>query len=108
MQTTLSKPEAIMFRSKLGFNQINMILEKEQLVVVPLSKAFSAEKIKLQHRILKNERIRTDMYFSQHKLVVEIHKKGQIDRNQNDVNERQTKKKKSILIANFSTGLIPM
>ena len=31
------------------------------------------------------------MYFSKHKFVVEIDEKGHIDRNQNEVNERQTK-----------------
>ena len=31
------------------------------------------------------------MYFSEHKLVVEIDEQGHIDRNQNEENERQTK-----------------
>ena len=38
MQTRLSKPEIIKFRSDLGFNQINLILRKEQSVVIPLLK----------------------------------------------------------------------
>ena len=70
MQTTLSKPETIKFRSDLGFNQINLILKKEPSVVITLLKTFSTEKIKLQHKILENERIGTDMYFSEHKFVV--------------------------------------
>ena len=65
----------IKFRADLGFNQINLILQKEQSVVIPLLKAFSAEKIELQHKISKNERVRTDMYFSESKFVVEIDKK---------------------------------
>ena len=88
MQTTFWKPEAIKFRSDLGFNQINLILKKEQSVIIPLLKAFSAEKIRLQDKILENERVRTDMYFSEHKLVVE---KGHIDRTQNEENERRRK-----------------
>ena len=48
----------------------------------------------LQHKILENERIRTSMYFSEHKLVVEIDEKGHIDRNQNKENKRQTKTEK--------------
>ena len=91
MQTRLSKTETIKFRSDLQFNQINVILKKEQSVVIPLSKAFSAEKIKLQHKILENERIRTDINFSEHKFVVEIDEKGYIDRDQNEENERQTR-----------------
>ena len=37
---------------------------------MPQLKAFSAEKIKLQHKVLENERVRTDMYFSEHKFAV--------------------------------------
>ena len=76
MQTRFSKPEKIKFSSDLGFTQISLMLSKEQSVVIPLLKAFSAEKIELQHKILENERIRTDMYFSEHKLVAEIEKRS--------------------------------
>ena len=68
-----------------------MILKKEQSVVIPLLKAFPAEKIKLQHKSLKNERLRTEIYFSEHKFAVEIDEKGHIYRNQNEENERQAK-----------------
>ena len=91
MQSRLSDPKTIKFRSDLGFNQINLILKKEQSVVIPSLKAFSAEKIKLQHKALKNERLRTDMYFSEHKFAVEIDEKGHTDRNQSEENKRQTK-----------------
>ena len=57
-------------------------------------KTFFAEKIKLQHKTLENETTRTDIYFSGHKFVVGIYKKGHIDRNQNKENERQTKTEK--------------
>ena len=67
----------IKFRADLGFNQFNLILKKEQLVVIPLLKSFSVEKIKLQHKALENEIVRTDMYFFEHKLVVETDEKGQ-------------------------------
>ena len=50
MQSRLSNPEIIKFRIDLGFNQIDLILTKEQSVVTPLLKAFSAERIKLQHK----------------------------------------------------------
>ena len=53
MQSRLSDPKTIKFRADLGINQINLILEKEQSVVIPLLKTFSAEKIKLQHKALK-------------------------------------------------------
>ena len=89
MQSRLSTPKMIKFRADLRFNQINLILKKEQSVVIPLLKPFSAEKLELQHKILKNERVRTDMYFSERKFAVEIDEKGHIDRNQNEANERQ-------------------
>ena len=93
-QRRLSKAETIKFRSDLGFNQINLILKKGQSVVIPLLKVFSAEKIKLQHKILENERVRTDMYFSEDNLVVEIDKKCHIDRNQNEENKYLSKMEK--------------
>ena len=67
-----------------------MILKKEQSVVIPLLKAFSAEEIELQNKALKNKKVRTDMYFSEHKFAVEIDKKGHVDRNQNEENKRKT------------------
>ena len=96
MQTRLSKPKTIKFRSNLGFNQINLILKNEQSVVIPLLKAFSSEKINPQHKALENERVKTDMYFSEHELVVEIDEKGHLDRNQNKENERQIKTEKRL------------
>ena len=71
-----------------------MILKKEQSVAIPLLKAFSAEKLELQYKILKNERIRTDMYFSDDKFAVEIDEKGHIDRNQKEENKIKIKIKK--------------
>ena len=56
--------------------------------MIPLLKAFFAEEIKLQHKVLKSERLRTDMYFSKHKLDVEIDEKGHTDRNQDEESER--------------------
>ena len=90
MQTRLSDPKTIKFRSDLGLNQINLILKKEQSVVIPLLKAFSAEEIELQNKALKNKKVRTDMYFSEHKFAVEIDEKGHVDRNQNEENKRKT------------------
>ena len=50
--------------------------------------------------------MRTDMYFSEHKFVVEIDEKGHIDRNENKKKMKDKRKQKKILIVNFSTGLI--
>ena len=91
MQSGLSDLKPIKFRSDLGLNQVNLILKKEQSVETPLLKSFSAEKIKLGHKELENEKVRTDMYFSEHKFAVYIDEKGHTDRNQDKGNERQTK-----------------
>ena len=82
MQSRLSDLKTIKFRADLRFNQINLIVKKEQSVAIPLLKAFSAEKIELQHKILKKERVR------------KIDEKGHIDRNQNEENESKIKLEK--------------
>ena len=46
MQSKLSNLKTIKFRADLGFNEINLILKKEQSVVIPLLKAFSEKKKK--------------------------------------------------------------
>ena len=43
MEWRLSDSKTIKFRSDLGFNQINLILKKEQSVLIPLLKAFSVK-----------------------------------------------------------------
>ena len=95
LQSRLSNSKTIKFRADLGLNQIDLILKKEQSVVIPILKAFSAEKIKLQHKALKYKRLRTDMYFSEHKFAVKIDAKGHTDRNQDKESERQTKNRKT-------------
>ena len=79
--------KTIKFRADLEFSQINLILKKEQSVVIALLKPFSVENIKLQHKALKNERLRTYMYFSEHKCAVEIDEKGHTERNQEKENK---------------------
>ena len=49
------------------------------------------KKKKLQHKSLESERVRTEMYFFQHKFAVEIDQKGHTDRDPDKENERQRK-----------------
>ena len=95
MQSRLSDPKTIKFKADLGFNQINLIPKKEQSVVIPLLKAFSAEKIKLQHKTFENERARTNMYLFEHKFTVEIDEKGHTDRNQDKKKRKRNKSRKT-------------
>ena len=76
-------------RSDFRFNKINLVLKKEQSVVIPLLITFSAEKIKLQHKALKSERIRTDVYFFEQKVAVEVQEKWHTDTNQDKEHEKQ-------------------
>ena len=57
--------------------------------------------MKLQRKSLKNERLRTDMYFSEHKFDVEIDEKEHADRNQDKENKRQTKIEKHLIAIFF-------
>ena len=54
MQSRLSDSKTIKFRADLRFNQINMVLKKEQSVVIPLLTTFCAEEIKLKKGKSKN------------------------------------------------------
>ena len=96
MQTRLSKPETIKFRSDLGFNQIDLILKKRTIIINTAIKRIFCRKNRASTQSLKNERVWTDIYFFEHKLVVEIDEKGHTDRNQNEENERQIKTKKRL------------
>ena len=96
MQTRLSKLETI-FRSDLGFNQINLILKQEQSVSINTAiKSIFCGKNRASAQRLKNKRVRTDMYFSEHKLVLEIDEKRHTERNQNEENKRQIKVKERL------------
>ena len=90
IQSRLSDQKTIKLRADLGFNQINLILKKEQSVLIPLLKAFSAEKNKTAEQSLKKRKSK-NLYVSEHKFAIEIDEKGHTDRNHDDENERQTK-----------------
>ena len=77
MHSKVSTPEAIEFRSKLGFNQYDISLSKEELIVPRIMKLFPNEKILPQHSVLSYT---IDLYFPGHKLVIEIGEKGHTDR----------------------------
>ena len=46
-------PTVIEFRSKLGFKQYDLIMTKEQSVVMRITKIFAREEILLQHSVFK-------------------------------------------------------
>ena len=52
---------------------------KEESVPIKIIKVFSNEKISLQYSVLNYQ---IDLYFSEHKLAIEVDKKGHTDRNE--------------------------
>ena len=86
MQSRLSDPETIKFRSDLGFNQINLILKKEQTILKPIKDAFKGEDMQTLYTVIG---YRIDFYFHKYKLAVEVDELGHVDRNLNNEIERQ-------------------
>ena len=89
MHCRVSTPEAIEFKTRLGFNQHDLIVTKEQSVLVKIIKIFASEEILLQHSVLS---YKVDVYFSKHRLAIKIDKKGHNDKNI----DYETKKQKAI------------
>ena len=52
MQSRLSDSKTIKFRTDLGFNQINLILKKEQSVIESIRDTFKGEDIRIQYTVL--------------------------------------------------------
>ena len=78
MHCRVSTPKAIEFRAKLGFNQHDVILSKEQSVISKIIKTFSNVKTLPQHSVLS---YKIDLYFPEHKLAIEVGEKGHEGRN---------------------------
>ena len=78
MQSRLSDSKTIKFRTDLGFNQINLILKKEQSVIESIKDAFKGKDIRIQYTVLG---YRIDLYFYEYKLAIEIDELGHNDKN---------------------------
>ena len=86
MQSRLSDLKTIKFRSDLGFNQINLILKKEQTVLKSIKDTFAEEDMQTQHSVLG---YMIDLYFHKYKLAIEVDELGHTNRNINNEIERQ-------------------
>ena len=64
---------------------------KEESVPIKIIKVFSNEKISLQYSVLNYQ---IDLYFSEHKLAIEVDEKGHTDGWKKKKNEREEKVKK--------------
>ena len=67
MQSRLSDPKTINYRSDLGFNQINLILKKEQSAIKSIRHTFEGEDIRIQYTVLGHS---IDLYFYAHRLAI--------------------------------------
>ena len=93
MQSRLSDSKAIKFRTDLGFNQINLILKKEQSVIESIRDTFKGEDIRIQYTVLG---YRIDLYFYEYKLAIEIDELGHNDRNTDYEIKRQREIEKKL------------
>ena len=78
MHCRVSTPKSTEFRSKLGFNQYDITLTKEQFVLKSVADAFEGENMQTQYSALG---YRIDLYFHENKLAIEVDEKGHKDKN---------------------------
>ena len=83
----------IEFRTKLGFNQHDLIMTKEQSVLTKIIKVLEREKILLQHTVLS---YKIDLYFVEHKLAIEVDEKGHRDGDRYEDIEREKTTEKDV------------
>ena len=67
MHYRVSTPNSIEFRSKIGFNQWDITLTKEQSVIKSVMDAFEGENVQTQYSVLG---YKTDLYFHDHRLTI--------------------------------------
>ena len=101
MQSRLSDSKTMKFRTDLGFNQINLILKKEQSVIESIRDTFKGEDIRIQYTVLG---YRIDLYFYEHKLAIEIDELGHNDRNTDYEIKRQREIEKELNCVFFKTN----
>ena len=66
------------FRTRLGFKQYDVILTKEQSVLIKIMSSFEGENMQTQYNVLS---YRIGLYFYDYNLAIEIDKNGHSDRN---------------------------
>ena len=93
MHCRVSTAETIEFKSKLGFNQYDIALTKEQSIVRSIMNAFEGEKMQTQYRVLG---YKIDLYFHDYKLARDVDEKGHKDRNIDQEIKRQKAIEKEI------------
>ena len=93
MHCRVSTAKSIKFRSKLGFNQYDITLTKEQSVLKSVMDAFEGENLQNQYSALG---YRIDLCFHDYKLSIEVDEKGNEDRHTDHEIKRQKALEKEI------------
>ena len=89
MHCRVGTPKSIEFRSKLGFNEYDITLTKEQSVLKSVMDAFEGENMQTQYSVLG---YRIDLYFHYYKLAIEVDEKDH-----NDINiDHEIKRQKEL------------
>ena len=78
--------ESYNLKRNLGFRLDDVINTKEQTVTNSIKDAFEGENIQTQYSVIG---YRTDLYFHEHKLAIEVDELGHADRNLSNEIERQ-------------------
>ena len=78
MHCRISTPKSIEFRSRIGFNQCDITLNKEQSVLKSVMDGFEGENMQTQYSVLG---YRIYLYFHDYKLAIGVDEKGDKDRN---------------------------
>ena len=78
MHCRVATPKSIEFRSKLGFNQYDITLTKEQSVLKSVTDTFEGENIQTQCSALGYI---IDLYFHDYKIAIEVEEKSHKDIN---------------------------
>ena len=89
MHCRVSTPKSIEFRSKLGFNQYDITLTKEQSVLKSVMNTFEGENMQTQYSFLG---YKIDLYFHGYGLAIEVDEKVHKDRNI----DHETKREKAL------------
>ena len=94
MHCRVSTPKSIECRCKLGFNQYDITLTKEQSVLKSIMDAFEGKNMQTQYSVLGS---RIDLYFHDYKLAVEVDEKGHKDKNIDHEIQRQKALEKELI-----------
>ena len=91
MRCRVASLKSIEFKNRLGFNQYDITLTKEQSILKSVMDAFEGENMQTQYSVLG---YKVDLYFHDYKLAIEVDEKCHKDRNVDHEIKRQNSNRK--------------